>query len=376
MEKIINNQEKIISLLKKSDPVFSLYKKELFSKIKEKFTTISNKTLLKTLTEDEYFEKEGIRYLFKIKKNNVLDKKPMSIKNEGKKRDEKGIVVDDVFSPQNIEKDLLVDEDFLNRNENIIMFNKFPLIDNHVLMISKDFESQYTHISKSMIESSIILISIMEGMCFFNGGAKSGASQPRKHLQFAPMKDIFKDQDYGLVKYLNDNTISLLVKENNLNKNSCDGKKVESKYIKGFKNNFFSIIDEDEFSYYVKLEIFNNRNHLFAVYKNQLSNINFENSKEIADYIYTSYKYILKTLKLSSDDDINIILDYSLLFNDKFMFITERKTHLLEIENNTDKAVKLNLNTIGFLFNILVKNTEDKEVLKKKDLIKDVFDKL
>ena len=67
-----------------------------------------------------------------------------------------------------------------------LLFNKFPLYQNHVLVVTRIFEMQDHDVSKEDFENSYITLTALNGFCFYNSSKKSGASQRHKHLQIVP----------------------------------------------------------------------------------------------------------------------------------------------------------------------------------------------
>ena len=62
-------------------------------------------------------------------------------------------------------------------------------------------------------------MNIINGCAFFNGGEKSGASQPRKHLQAFPYKSLPNcDNNFGIFNYINNSdNLTEITFVNNLN---------------------------------------------------------------------------------------------------------------------------------------------------------------
>lgn len=67
-----------------------------------------------------------------------------------------------------------------------LVFNKFNLVDNHLVIVTNDFESQYDPVTRADLEAAWRCVVDLAGLSFFNGGRLAGASQPHKHLQFVP----------------------------------------------------------------------------------------------------------------------------------------------------------------------------------------------
>jgi sulfate adenylyltransferase (ADP) / ATP adenylyltransferase len=65
--------------------------------------------------------------------------------------------------------------------------NKFNVVEHHLLMITRQFESQETLLTQSDLAALWTVLAQIDGLAFFNGGALAGASQPHKHLQLIPL---------------------------------------------------------------------------------------------------------------------------------------------------------------------------------------------
>jgi sulfate adenylyltransferase (ADP) / ATP adenylyltransferase len=69
-----------------------------------------------------------------------------------------------------------------------LLFNKFNIYDNHLLVVTREFESQKEQVSRGDLVNAGLVCEALQGIVFFNGGELSGASQPHKHLQILPNK--------------------------------------------------------------------------------------------------------------------------------------------------------------------------------------------
>jgi ATP adenylyltransferase len=69
-----------------------------------------------------------------------------------------------------------------------LLFNKFNIYDKHLLVVTREFESQKEPISHGDMLHAGMACEALKGIVFFNGGELSGASQPHKHLQILPKK--------------------------------------------------------------------------------------------------------------------------------------------------------------------------------------------
>jgi sulfate adenylyltransferase (ADP) / ATP adenylyltransferase len=69
----------------------------------------------------------------------------------------------------------------------VCLLNKFNVVEHHLLMITRHFESQETLLTRSDLAALWAVLAQIDGLAFFNGGALAGASQPHKHLQLIPL---------------------------------------------------------------------------------------------------------------------------------------------------------------------------------------------
>lgn len=63
------------------------------------------------------------------------------------------------------------------------MLNKFSVLREHLLVVTRQFEEQRTPLDEGDFEALCICMADAEVLAFFNGGADAGASQTHKHLQ-------------------------------------------------------------------------------------------------------------------------------------------------------------------------------------------------
>ena len=71
-----------------------------------------------------------------------------------------------------------------------LIFNKFSISEEHVLLITKDFEPQKNPLNKSDWLSAILTCKALDAMLYFNCGFLSGASIPHKHMQLIPYSSL------------------------------------------------------------------------------------------------------------------------------------------------------------------------------------------
>lgn len=63
------------------------------------------------------------------------------------------------------------------------LLNKFPVLDRHLLIVTRAFEPQTSALSVSDFEALLCVLRGWDGLAFYNAGLTAGASQPHRHLQ-------------------------------------------------------------------------------------------------------------------------------------------------------------------------------------------------
>ncbi|WP_027211858.1 ATP adenylyltransferase family protein [Burkholderia sp. WSM2232] len=69
----------------------------------------------------------------------------------------------------------------------LVLLNKFNVIDHHLLVVTRRFESQENLLNVADFRALFDCITQFEGLGFYNAGTAAGASQPHKHLQIVPL---------------------------------------------------------------------------------------------------------------------------------------------------------------------------------------------
>ena len=167
----INNQEKIL-----------LVPGTLWTSVKQTTELALNSGALKSIpTELEIVEQDGIKFMIRIlanlnRKQADKEKQEQQIARTGKKFNpflpyEQGLFVTDI-SPTHV-----------------CLLNKFNVVDNHLLLITRIFEQQETLLTLEDFTAMWACLGEFEGLVFYNGGKLAGASQPHKHLQIVPFSE-------------------------------------------------------------------------------------------------------------------------------------------------------------------------------------------
>lgn len=103
-------------------------------------------------------------------------------------RPQKGDKNDNPFAKP--EPELTILDKFGPSDEFRVVFNKFPLVPRHFMIVTRDFKSQNTPLSPSELSATYSLLVALkkqqdrDWFAFYNCGPESGASQPHKHIQF------------------------------------------------------------------------------------------------------------------------------------------------------------------------------------------------
>ena len=71
--------------------------------------------------------------------------------------------------------------------EHLCIFNKFNVIEHHVLLVTRDFEHQECLLTPADFTALSYCLREQGGLGFYNGGKVAGASQSHKHLQWIPL---------------------------------------------------------------------------------------------------------------------------------------------------------------------------------------------
>jgi len=69
----------------------------------------------------------------------------------------------------------------------VALLNKFPVIENHLLIVTRSFEEQTAALTADDFVALLHGLAAIDGLAFYNGGAEAGASQRHRHLQVVPL---------------------------------------------------------------------------------------------------------------------------------------------------------------------------------------------
>ena len=141
-------------------------------------SAIASGALRSIPTEYEFFEQAGINFLVRISLN--LQRKVQ----DKKKQETKTKITGKSFNPFLPYEQALFVTDISATH--LCLLNKFNVVDRHLLIVTREFEHQETWLTLQDFEALWACLQEIDGLGFYNGGEKAGASQPHKHLQLVP----------------------------------------------------------------------------------------------------------------------------------------------------------------------------------------------
>ena len=130
-------------------------------------------------TQYESIEQEDITFVVRTK-GNITNKE--KAKQEQNQKEQKTGKRCDPFLPY--ERDLFVGD---ISESHICLLNKFNVVDNHLLIVTRAFEEQTDLLNLKDFAALWFCLQEIDGLAFFNGGEAAGASQKHKHLQLIPL---------------------------------------------------------------------------------------------------------------------------------------------------------------------------------------------
>ncbi|WP_035985828.1 ATP adenylyltransferase family protein [Leptolyngbya sp. KIOST-1] len=128
-------------------------------------------------TRYEFVEQGGMRFLVRILANLVRKEKA----DRAQQAQQQAGKPANPFLPY--DPDLFV----ANLSDtHLCLLNKYNVVDHHVLIVTRAFEDQDTWLTEADFEALALGMAEIDGLAFYNGGRRAGASQRHKHLQLVP----------------------------------------------------------------------------------------------------------------------------------------------------------------------------------------------
>ncbi len=87
-------------------------------------------------------------------------------------------------------------------DRHLCLLNKFNVLDDHLLIITRDFASQDDWLTGADFQALALTLAEFDGFVFYNGGTLAGASQPHKHLQLIPFDAFAPGTELPLLEWL------------------------------------------------------------------------------------------------------------------------------------------------------------------------------
>ena len=152
----------------------------LWSKTIETTKAARQSGALKSIeTEYHLIQQEEISFIVRTLSN--IARKEQAGKKQRQQENKTGKKIDP-FLPY--EEDLFVGN---LSDSHICLLNKFNVVDNHLLIVTRAFEPQTDLLNLSDFQALSCCLQEIDGLAFFNGGKTAGASQSHKHLQLIPL---------------------------------------------------------------------------------------------------------------------------------------------------------------------------------------------
>ena len=126
-------------------------------------------------TISQCVEQDGIRFVVRVVSN--LTRK----KEDGDRRKSPGTD----FNPFLPYDERLFVADISDTH--VCLLNKFNVIDHHLLVVTRKFESQESLLTLEDFGALQACLAEFDGLAFYNAGQTAGASQRHKHLQLVPL---------------------------------------------------------------------------------------------------------------------------------------------------------------------------------------------
>lgn len=152
----------------------------LWSEATQRTKTARECGALKSIeTEYHVIQQHNIPFVVRTLSN--LTRKEQARKKQLQQEKQTGTKIDP-FLPY--EQDLFVGD---ISPTHICLLNKFNVVDNHLLIVTRAFEPQTDLLNLKDFAALWTCMQEIDGLAFFNGGKIAGASQPHKHLQLIPL---------------------------------------------------------------------------------------------------------------------------------------------------------------------------------------------
>lgn len=194
----------------------------------------------------------------------------------------------------------------------VALLNKFNVVENHLLIVTKKFESQENLLTKEDFKAILYCLSEFNGLAFYNGGKEAGASQQHKHLQYVPLP--------------------LSADENSIPFNDI---------LKGNSNKAIKA------QFLPKLPFLHSYIYLPKLF--------FRDSENFVEQIYKFYRELLSAVDIKPNGKIQST-PYNLLMTKSWMLLIPRSNEFFET---------ISINSLAFVGSFFVRNKSELKIIKK-----------
>jgi ATP adenylyltransferase len=258
-------------------------------------------------TDYEFVEDSGIRFFVRILSR-------LQEKDEARKKQQEVSLTEgkpaNPFLPY--EKNMFVAD---ISETHVALLNKFNVVENHLLIVTRHFEDQETLLTPHDFEALWACMFEYNGFGFYNGGEEAGASQRHKHLQMVPLPLSPEGPEVP---------IEPLLKEAQLDDNLGT--------IPGLPfSHVFARFEEN-----IVASPYNVARKTFELYSTMLEKLGFESPR-------------IDILKKQS-------IPYCLLLTRQWMLLVPRSREFID---------SISINSLGFAGALLVRDTMQMDIIKK-----------
>ena len=141
-------------------------------------TALASGALLPIATSWEFVEEKRVQFFVRVLAN-------IQRKNDQRAKEERGAAAGRPFNPFLPYEQALFVADVSETH--VAILNKFNVVDNHLLIVTREFEQQRALLTLPDFEAWWRCLGEYESLGFYNGGPEAGASQLHKHLQLVPL---------------------------------------------------------------------------------------------------------------------------------------------------------------------------------------------
>eukprot|EP01126_Amoeba_proteus_P051028 TRINITY_DN6071_c0_g1_i6.p1 TRINITY_DN6071_c0_g1~~TRINITY_DN6071_c0_g1_i6.p1 ORF type:complete len:270 (-),score=40.64 TRINITY_DN6071_c0_g1_i6:136-945(-) len=141
-----------------------------FSRAREKKELFYMETVAYEVTEN------NLPFVIKLKK--VSENTPSKPQNISTK-----IIIDPFLPPYESGLHLSEWDSYRFPGKYAMLCNKFPVMNNHMLIVTTDFEHQFSPVHENHLCVLFDVVSEISGFGFYNAGSLAGPSQPHRHFQ-------------------------------------------------------------------------------------------------------------------------------------------------------------------------------------------------